>query len=906
MTAAQDDRGSLAKTADVIWRYARPYRARIAAAMLLLIAAKLAAVAVPMALKRIVDTLGRPEILTAVPVFLLLAYALLRFASTLFGELRDVVFARVTQHVVARCTLAIFEHLHSLSSRFHAGRHTGALSREVERSLAGIAFLLGVGLFTIIPTLVEIGAVLVVMETKYSTMFTWIILAAFLLYATFTLIYTERRTIFQRSLNAIDSRANQRLVDSLLNFEIVKYFSNENFEVRRMESLMGRSIELGLRNQNSLSLLHVGQSGIIALAVGAIMVLAGRAVVGRTMSVGDLVLINAYVIQICLPLNALGFVFRQARDALVNAETAVRLLAEKPDVVDAPGAAELLATRGEVRFEHVDFSYDPSRQILFDIDFAIASGATVAVVGGSGSGKSTLARLLFRLQDVDAGRITLDDEDIRGVTQESLRRAVGIVPQDTVLFNDTIAYNIGYGRTGSTQAEIEEAARAAHLHDFVAALPDGYATAVGERGMKLSGGERQRIAIARAILKNPRVLIFDEATSALDMKTERLIQQELERVSRDRTTLVIAHRLATVVGAAEILVMERGRIVERGTHQALLARDGLYAQMWQLQQQERALASTEQRVSLQPINLVAKIASLLDGLESAIAAKGIRVYTRLESRQSQITGDPGELQQALWDLFDLAIARTPEGGRLGITLEHEGANVELALSDTGAGEVVPAGAAESGGPAEERLRLAAVAAVLEQHGGRLEMRSQDVPPGTHFRVVLPLRALAAPKLPGGHASVPPQLAVALAGTAVLVVDDQAEARDLIAAALALFGATAKTVGSGREALGYLGGLQRRDWPACLVCDLAMPDEDGYTVIGRVRELEDERRIPLNERLPAIAVSGHATPEDRMHALLAGFQMHLAKPVDIDALVGAIAGLTRRKLPELPAPRREAR
>ncbi|HJV24635.1 MAG TPA: ABC transporter ATP-binding protein/permease [Aromatoleum sp.] len=570
------------------------YRQRTLVALLLVILAKLAAVGVPFALKAIIDRLATAPASVVMPVFMVLGYAVLRFLSTFFSEIRDVIFARVTQSTVSGFLLQVFSHLHRLSARFHAKRRMGGVTRDVERGTAGIGFLLGVGLFTILPTIVEIGAVIVIMTLNYSDWFTAIIVGTFIIYTTFTVVFTERRAIYQRALNELDSSANGRLVDSLLNHETVKYYTNEAFEQRRFRTILDQWLEVGVKNQMALSTLHIGQSSIIAVGVASVMLLATRSVVEGVMSVGDLVLVNAYIIQVCLPLNSLGFVFRQARDAVVNAEKMLRLLDQKPEIQDWPSAPELGVKHGEVRFEHVDFAYDSSRQILWDVSFSIAPGGTVAVVGGSGSGKSTLARLLFRFYEVGGGRITIDGIDIRSISQRSLRAALGIVPQDTILFNETIAYNIGYSRPGASLSDIIEAAKAAHVHEFIASLPDQYDTEVGERGVMLSGGEKQRIAIARAILKNPPIMVFDEATSALDTRSERAIQEELDRLAAERTTLIIAHRLSTVVDADEILVLEHGHIVERGTHDLLLSQNGLYAQLWRLQRQQQEVERAEQ------------------------------------------------------------------------------------------------------------------------------------------------------------------------------------------------------------------------------------------------------------------------------------------------------------------------
>jgi ATP-binding cassette subfamily B protein len=579
-----NDAGSRPPFAAELWAVTRHYRWRIAASVLLLLVAKIATVAVPLLLKRIIDAFSQASLPSRLPLYLLVGYALLRFAATLFNEWRDLLFARVTLSTVSSFAQRTFAHLHALGPRFHAQRQVGSLLPDIDRGTNGIAFLLGVGLFTIVPTLVEIGLVLFVMLRRYSPGFSAIIVATFLVYTGFTLVFTARRVIYQRRVNKLDSRAKGQLADSLINADTVKYFTNEALEAQKFSAIMQRWLEAGVGNQRALFILHVGQSFVIALGVGAIMVLAGQQVMAHRMSVGDLVLINAYALQVCLPLNALGFVYREARDARVNAERLFALLRERPEMPDPPDAPGLHPGAGEVAFEHVSFHYDPERPVLFDVSFRIPPGTTLAVVGRSGSGKSTLARLLLRLYDPNTGRVVIDGQDIRHRSPSSVRRAIGVVPQDAALFNDTIGNNIAYARIDAARDEVVAAARAAQLHELIAGLPEGYDSPVGERGVMFSGGERQRIGIARAILKNPPILIFDEATSALDSVSEHAITQELERLARNRTTLIIAHRLSTIVNADAIIVMENGRIVERGTHAELLEEGGAYAQLWLLQQ----------------------------------------------------------------------------------------------------------------------------------------------------------------------------------------------------------------------------------------------------------------------------------------------------------------------------------
>ncbi len=584
MTGSADHSRADTRISAELWQVLGRHRWRIAAAVVLLLVAKLATVAVPLLLKRIIDAFPQGGLPAQLPVYLLAGYAILRFSSTLFNEWRDLLFARVTLAAVSAYAQKTFAHLHALGPRFHARRKLGSLLPDIDRGTSGIAFLLGVGLFTIVPTLVEIGLVLAIMLSRYAAGFAGIILVTFLVYAGFTLVFTARRVVYQRRVNKLDSTAKGRLADSLINYDTVKYFTNEALEAERFAAIMRDWREAGAGNQRALFTLHVGQSAVIAVGVGAIMLLAGQAVMAGRMSVGDLVLINAYALQVCLPLNALGFVYREARDAWVNAERLFELLRERPEIVDAPDAPPLRAGPGEVVFEHVSFHYEPSRPVLVDLSLRIPPGTTLAVVGRSGSGKSTLARLLLRYYDPANGRILVDGQDIRQVSATSLRRAIGVVPQDTALFNDTIGNNIAYGRVGSSHGEVIAACRAAQLHELIVSLPQKYETPVGERGVNISGGEKQRIAIARAILKDPAILIFDEATSALDSDSEHAITQELDRLSRNRTTLIIAHRLSTIVNAHAIVVMDRGRIVEQGSHAELLRRKGMYARLWLLQQ----------------------------------------------------------------------------------------------------------------------------------------------------------------------------------------------------------------------------------------------------------------------------------------------------------------------------------
>ncbi len=589
----RSDWSTLRKLLPYVWQW----RWRVGVALSFLVAAKLANVGVPLVLKQLVDALdlkpGDPRSALAVPVALLFAYGALRLSITLFTELREFLFYPVAARIARRVSLEAFEHLLALSLRFHLERQTGGVSRDIERGSRSIQSLLGYVIYNILPTLFEITLVISLLSAKFDGWFAGITFGALVLYIAFTITVTEWRTGFRRAMNEQDSKANTRAVDALINYETVKYFSNEHFEQGRYDENLQRLEKASIKSQTSLSVLNLGQSLIIASAVTLLVWRATLGVVNGTMTLGDLVLVNALMIQLYIPLNFLGVIYREIKQSMIDMEKMFALLGQNREIADAPeakplhhhGGKDLDTTPGvTVRFEHVRFGYDADRTILHDISFEIPAGKTVAVVGPSGSGKSTLARLLFRFYDVGAGRIAIDGQDIRTVTQQSLRQAIGIVPQDTVLFNDTVEYNIAYGRTGASREEVEGAAKAAHIHAFIASTPKGYATMVGERGLKLSGGEKQRVAIARTLLKNPPLLIFDEATSALDSANERAIQEELRSAARNKTALVIAHRLSTVVDAHQILVMELGRILERGTHAELLALNGRYADMWRLQQ----------------------------------------------------------------------------------------------------------------------------------------------------------------------------------------------------------------------------------------------------------------------------------------------------------------------------------
>ncbi|CAL8480704.1 ATP-binding cassette domain-containing protein [Caballeronia sp. S22] len=830
-------------------------------------------------LKRVIDEFSHPAASVVFPVFLVLAYVLMRYLGDVLNEARDVVFSIVTQRTVASFTERTFAHLHALGARFHAQRETGAVVRDVQKGADGIGFLLGTSLFTIVPVLIEIGTVVAVMVRYYSLEFMAIIGVTFVLYSVWTIIFTRYRMRFQRAVNTLEAQSDSRLVDSLLNYETVKFFASERTETRRLTGVLEEWVHARVANQRALTLLHVAQSTIIALGIAAVMLRAAQHVVAGMMSVGDLVFVNAYIVQVVSPLSTLGFVFRETNDAVVNVERMFGILLSRGRVredVDEPRARPLVVAAGEIEFDHVEFGYDPARQILRDVDFRAHPGKKLAVVGGSGSGKSTLVKLLFRLYQPTAGAIRIDGQDIAQVTQNSLRATIGIVPQDTVLFNDTIAYNIGCGRLDATRAEILQAARAAQIDGFIERLPDHNDTRVGERGVRLSGGERQRIAIARAILKNPRIIVFDEATSALDTRSERAIQNELDRLAKGRTSIVIAHRLSTVVDADWILVMEHGRIVEQGQHDELLARDGVYARMWSLQWQQGELEHAQRKVSAQAMGLHALVAGVVDALHDEISARGVNLYTVITEPGLRVSGDASVLQQIVAEMCRVQMRATVRGERIELRVFRE--NNHASLTVIGQRETP----AELSSQQMRRLEKA-----LNETGGSFAARYVD----RHVAYVatMPLRpVLDEPQISEtAHRD-------ALKGVTVMLLNDQEEARDALESVLEAFGAHVVSCASGDEALARLHGLATVQWPDVLLCDIALGSEqDGYEVLRLIRDQEASRGATLAERMPAIALTGHAQAEARTRAQAAGFQARLTKPVPAPKLIATIGGVTAR-------------
>ncbi|OOG80907.1 hypothetical protein B0E41_19445 [Hydrogenophaga sp. A37] len=898
-------KGILRALGRAAWRHRR----RTLLAVLLLVLAKVASVCVPLVLKEIIDRFSAPGALATVmgpgesatfpqgaqvvvlPVFLLIGYAALRFSSTVFTELRDLCFARATLVTVADFAQRALVHLHAMGPRFHLQQQMGALVRDVDRGTAALGFLLSALLFTLLPTVVEIGAVIAIMATAYGGGFVLILLVTFFSYAVYTALMTGRRVRLQRRVNALDSRANGLLLDSLVNQESVRAHASAAHETSRYAKARGAWVERSVDNQTALSALHLGQGAIIAVGIGAIMLLAGQGTVRGQMTVGDLVLVNTYVLQVCLPLNALGQLYREARDALTNAERLWGMLDTPPEIVDSARAQPLVVQRGEVIFEHVDFAYEPGRQVLWDVNFRIEPGQTVAVVGGSGSGKSTLARLLLRTYDPQRGRVLVDGTDVSGATLVSLRAAIGVVPQDSTLFNETIAYNIAYGRLGASMAEVIEAARAAQVDEFIHALPQQYDTVVGERGMKLSGGEKQRIAIARAFLKNAPIMILDEATSALDTRSERAIQGQLDRISQGRTTLVIAHRLSTIVDADRILVLDRGRIVEQGRHEQLIEQGGLYTQLWDLQRQKQAFDRLERRLARQPVNLAVMLANVIDGLRPRLDARAIQLYTVIDLDNARVAGDPGVLSQVIWDLCSHAVDATPQSGRMELRLERLDGRVRLTVTDgrhAANGEPLTS---SSEAPAMDPLVLRSA---IERQGGQFTLEPASAVQGMRSLIDLPLQAVDAPSSPvvvktGPEARRDGQRLTALN---VMIVDDNPMAREALEAVMSAEGAHPVAFATGGDAVRWVDSQPLDEWPRVLICDVVLGEEDGYTVVRRIRQIEVHRGVPLAQRMYAVALTGATRPENRVRALMSGFQLHMSKPVAPEELVATLATLTR--------------
>jgi len=718
------------------------------------------------------------------------------------------------------------------------------------------------------------------MPANYAHDFTVAIALTFVCYGTYTYVFTRRRVAFQRAVNHLEAQSDGRLVDSLLNYDTVKCFAAEDAEVRRLNSVLDQWIDARVANQRALTALHVGQSGIIAAGIAAIMLLATQHVVAGHMSVGDLILVNAYIIQICMPLNALGFVFRETNDAIVNVERMFAILTTPGrfgEDIDIPAARPLVVEKGEVAFEQVNFGYDTARELLHNVEFRAYPGKTLAVVGGSGSGKSTLVKLLFRLYCPDRGLIRIDGQDISRVTRRSLREAIGIVPQDTVLFNDTIAYNIAYGRPAATRADVVRAARAAQLDQFIERLPDHYDTRVGERGVRLSGGERQRNAIARAILKGPRIIVFDEATSALDTRSERAIQNELTRLARGRTSIVIAHRLSTVVDADWILVMEHGRVVEQGTHRAMLEQDGVYAKMWSLQWQQGELEHAQRKLSAQSVSLAALLGGVIDGLKNEVIARRVTLRLVQEDDDLLINGNLSILQPLIAERCQNEIIQAKAGER--IELHGERHNNHAWISVLSMGDRP----AELSQLSAQRLEVA-----LSEVGGSFTL----MPLHGHlaYVAVLPL----APVTTGRSGDVLQGRQPPLKDVRVMAVDDREETRDALEAVLDASGARVLLASPGTEALSLLAGMPVTQWPDVLLCDIVLDDEDGYDVLRRVRKLEEEGGALAHDRVPCIALTGYMGASHRQRAYDAGFAAHLEKPLAPDRLIAEIQRVVSAK------------